>query len=630
MEREKLISLVTSAQAGDSGAMSDLFNAFYNDVYFFALKTCADEDTACEVTQETFIEIINTIGNLHEPAAFITWMKQIAYHQCTRFFKKQKSRSKYETLAEENEDGVSVLDFAAEDRQEFIPDEAVDQKEFRQVILDMLDQLSPEHRSAMMLYYYDELSVKDIAKIQCVSESAVKSRLFHGRKFIKKSVEDYEKKNNIKLRSVGLFPLFAWLFQGGGTLSGVALSAVVGAITVSTGVTIVISGTGVIAGAGVTVASGLAAFWASIPVVAKVVAAAVVVVTAVGGGTVAMTMQNTPEPTQPTVDAMASMPATTAFAETDPTQTTAWTTTPTETTVPETTPTESVTESTKATDSKETDPTETMPEDTAPTETDPTVTSPAETTVPVTEPTETTPTETTVPIEPTPPETTVPVTEPPETTVPETTPTTTPVVSGYTVPDGCTYTAADGTTYQPGEAVPEPATGDKLVTSDYTYTYQSSGWSVVVNDKTKTSYGTLLSEINGAKLTNMTTAFALCSSMKTAPEIPYGVTSLHGAFYGCGALTQTPDIPSSVISLNTAFSACSSLTQVSDIPSSVTDMTGTFANCKSLYGRIVINASPTAYDKCFASTEIVIILTGSSTVLAELAATASNGNVVVG
>jgi hypothetical protein len=58
-------------------------------------------------------------------------------------------------------------------------------------------------------------------------------------------------------------------------------------------------------------------------------------------------------------------------------------------------------------------------------------------------------------------------------------------------------------------------------------------------------------------------------------------------------------------------------------------MTGTFANCTSLYGKIVINASPSAYDKCFAGTEIVIILTGSSTVLAELAATSPDGNVIV-
>ena len=62
MERETLIRLVTEAQKGDSVAMNDLFASFFNDVYYFALKTVTDSDTACDITQETFLEIIHTIG----------------------------------------------------------------------------------------------------------------------------------------------------------------------------------------------------------------------------------------------------------------------------------------------------------------------------------------------------------------------------------------------------------------------------------------------------------------------------------------------------------------------------------------------------------------------------------------
>ena len=90
MEKEKLVSLVTKAQQGDNNAMNELFNAFYNDLYYFALKTVKDEETALDVTQEAFVEIINTLSNLKEPAAFVTWAKQITYHQCTRYFKKKK------------------------------------------------------------------------------------------------------------------------------------------------------------------------------------------------------------------------------------------------------------------------------------------------------------------------------------------------------------------------------------------------------------------------------------------------------------------------------------------------------------------------------------------------------------
>ena len=48
MEHDKLIRTVTAAQQGDSEALNELFNAFYNDVYYFALKTVKDEELACD------------------------------------------------------------------------------------------------------------------------------------------------------------------------------------------------------------------------------------------------------------------------------------------------------------------------------------------------------------------------------------------------------------------------------------------------------------------------------------------------------------------------------------------------------------------------------------------------------
>ena len=208
MEKEQLIRLVTRAQKGDSAAMNALFAAFYNDVYYFALKTVKDADTACDITQEAFLEIIRTVGDLHEPAAFVTWMKQITYHQCTRYFKKKK-----DVLADEDEDGNTIFDTLADERGDSIPAEVYEKAEFRETILGIIGELTEEQRSAVMLYYYDELTVGQIAKIQSVSEGTVKSRLNYARKAIKKSVEDYEKKNNVKLHSVSFLPLFLLFFR---------------------------------------------------------------------------------------------------------------------------------------------------------------------------------------------------------------------------------------------------------------------------------------------------------------------------------------------------------------------------------------------------------------------------------
>ena len=208
MERNTLIRLVTKAQSGDSAAMNELFNAFYNDVYYFALKTVKDSDTACDITQETFLEIIRTIGDLKEPAAFVTWMKQITYHQCTRYFKKKK-----DVTVDEDEDGNTIFDTLADESEGSIPAEVYEKAEFRETILRMINELTEEQRAAVMLYYFDELTVGQIAGIQGVSEGTVKSRLNYARKGIKKSVEDYEKKNNVKLRSVSFLPLFLLFFR---------------------------------------------------------------------------------------------------------------------------------------------------------------------------------------------------------------------------------------------------------------------------------------------------------------------------------------------------------------------------------------------------------------------------------
>ncbi len=249
MDNNKITNLVISAQKGDSTALNELFNATYNDIYYFALKTLKSEDLACDITQDTFVAIIDNINSLNEPAAFMGWAKKIAYSKCTRYFNKKK-----DVLVEEDEDGNSIFDIVAEDKAEFIPDEALDQAEFKKAIHDILNILSEEQRSAVMMYYFDEMSVREIAEIQGVSEGTVKSRLNYARKAIKNAVEDYEKKNNVKLHALPFFPFLRWIVGGtfeGGLPYGSAAS-MAESISASTGVSITATQGGATPSAGIT------------------------------------------------------------------------------------------------------------------------------------------------------------------------------------------------------------------------------------------------------------------------------------------------------------------------------------------------------------------------------------------
>ena len=180
------------------------------------------------------------------------------------------------------------------------------------------------------------------------------------------------------------------------------------------------------------------------------------------------------------------------------------------------------------------------------------------------------------------------------------------------IPEGATYTTglvpfddglgldeSNAITYTAGEAFPAiPVTGDRYIYGDYVYMYNchhdvaneffeidesQNGWGVRVLDYTKTSYGELLESINNKSLTSMMYTFVYADDMVTSPTIP----------------------------------------------SSVTNINWIFGECYSLTGTIEINANPTTYDNCFSTTTKPITLTGSSTMLEELAATATNGNVTV-
>ena len=291
VEKDKLVRMVKALQAGKDGAFEDIWNTFYQDVYYFIKKTVGDPTLAEDLTQNTFMEILQTVDKLKEPAAFVTWSRQIAYHQCTGHFKKTR-----EITVDEDPEGYSVFDTLENENEEFIPGEALDKEDLKKTIHEMIDSLPEDQRAAIILQFYDELSVKDIAKIQNVSEGTVKSRLNYARKSIKKSVEEYEKKNGIKLHCAGVIPLLLWLFKGTKGVHTATSAAKTAATVVSAADTA--KTVGAIAKEGAKAGVKAAGKFAAKKVVAGVVAAAVVT----GGATAAAVTLAKPEaPEQPMI-----------------------------------------------------------------------------------------------------------------------------------------------------------------------------------------------------------------------------------------------------------------------------------------------------------------------------------------
>ena len=74
---------------------------------------------------------------------------------------------------------------------------------------------------------------------------------------------------------------------------------------------------------------------------------------------------------------------------------------------------------------------------------------------------------------------------------------------------------------------------DFIVDGDYSYLWIGDGWSVKVNDNTKTRYGAIRNELNGFLVTNLRDTFRGCRNLVNSPVISNDVTNMSGIFYGC-------------------------------------------------------------------------------------------------
>lgn len=279
MKGDELVAVVKSAQSGDKTAIEKLFKEYNQKVYYSALLIVKNEELAKDVTQETFITVIKKICELENPEAFPAWIKKIAQSKCSDYYKKKEVI--HETTVSTDEDtDFNVFGSIQEDDSEFIPDEALDREDLKRVILGILNELPEVQRAAIFMRYYEEMSVKEIAEIQGVSEGTVMSRLNYGRKAIAKAIEDYEKENDVKLHALPFLPFFHWIFEA---TKNQATPKIVGdiasGVTQATGVSISVSTATSTTVAATVTAGGIAAKIASIPLVAKIAVPIVVAAT---------------------------------------------------------------------------------------------------------------------------------------------------------------------------------------------------------------------------------------------------------------------------------------------------------------------------------------------------------------
>ena len=192
MTIKELNDAVSAVKSGDNSAYEKLYDEFYEPLRFYIAKRIGSVEDAKDLAQDTFVRALEKIGDLKSPEAFKVWLYKIANNITNAYFKESGRYSNYET----SEELESVLEQAQEYAEPmYVPHDYLDNKETQREVREAIDSLSPERRSALIMFYYENMKMKDIAATMDINENAVAHRLTEARKQICKRLKAYAGKS---------------------------------------------------------------------------------------------------------------------------------------------------------------------------------------------------------------------------------------------------------------------------------------------------------------------------------------------------------------------------------------------------------------------------------------------------
>lgn len=205
--------LVNKAINGDEQAVTQLYNSTYQTAYSIAVRTLKDENEAFDIIQDAYISAFNNLSKLENAEKFPSWLNRIVANKCKDYFKKKRPDFLADNVYS-NDDGEIEIEIEDGNKM-FSPQENVDYKETKRLISEMLDNLPDDQRLVLLMYYLQDMSIKEISQTLNVSENTVKSRMNYAKKKLKTEVETLEKKGT-KLRSItgpSLIAFIIWMLR---------------------------------------------------------------------------------------------------------------------------------------------------------------------------------------------------------------------------------------------------------------------------------------------------------------------------------------------------------------------------------------------------------------------------------
>lgn len=151
-----------------------LMNSYGNSVFRMCYAYLKDYQLAEDVAQETFIRVYQHYGEFHNQSSIKTWIIQIAINLCKNQMRTHWWKNRFHQGIQEEEETVECYDSVING----------------QVIFEEISKLPLKYREVILLYYYQEFTIYEIANILDVKESAIKARLVRAREKLRPKLKE--------------------------------------------------------------------------------------------------------------------------------------------------------------------------------------------------------------------------------------------------------------------------------------------------------------------------------------------------------------------------------------------------------------------------------------------------------
>lgn len=197
MEQAKIAELdpviIGLAQRGDTSAFAQIVQRYQTPVYNLAYRMLGNPTEAEDAAQETFLRAFAQFKRYRPEQKFATWLLSIAAHYCIDRLR----RRKFQWLSLDEENAAEVFPTSAPG-----PEEITLSHEREKEVQQLLQKLAPASRAIVILKYWNDLSVEEIAQLTGDSVGSVKVKLFRARQAMAREMQQRTQSGGVVPRSL--------------------------------------------------------------------------------------------------------------------------------------------------------------------------------------------------------------------------------------------------------------------------------------------------------------------------------------------------------------------------------------------------------------------------------------------